>query len=492
MIRRFFPDKTNTIIEGSMRNMGLNPIMQVAYGHGVMRGLIHFDMDEIGCLVEDKVFADTKKLKFTLKMTNCGSIDSAPRGKSLVMGDGNGATRTSSFDLMLFELPCEFDTGIGYDYVSDFWIKDCASVSKEGSNWYFATTGIPWDYENSPYNLNDPDLNWVDVRNHEGLPGGIYSKDELCAEFEKFMDGKKSKVVAVQHFDTGMENIEMDITAYINKCLREGFSNGLCLSFTPVYESIETGSMRYASFFTDRTNTFFHPCLEADYSEIIMDNRLTFKPNATNRLYLYVSDCGTPVNLDTIPTCEIEGKNYRVSQATKGVYYAEIGADSKLVDTCTIYTDKWSNLSLNGASMDDVELEFTVDKSMGFSVGDSVGKKVEYVPFLHGVNDAENVNRHEIREVTVDFQKKFDGGRKVMVDGAWYRLYVKDASRELTVIDWQPVEMSAERNFFMLYTTDLIPNTYYVDIRVRNGRSVNVYKSVLRFDIVSDVTVRYE
>lgn len=492
MIRHLFLDKTNTIIEGSMRNMGLNPIMQAAYGHGVMRGLVNFDINEISCLIDDKTFADPKKLRFTLKMTNCASIDSKPRGASIVMGDGNGATRASSYDLMLFELPCDFDEGIGYSFVSDFWVKNCASVSTEGSNWYFAKTGIPWDYENSPYNLNNPNQNWVDIRNHEGLVGGIYTKDELYAEFDKFMNGKTSKVVAVQHFDTGMENIDMDITDYIMDCVSKGFSNGLCLSFTPVYESMETGHMRYASFFTDRTNTFFHPYLEADYDEFIMDNRLTFKPNDANRLYLYASYCGSPVNLDNIPTCTVEGNSYRVSQATKGVYYTEIGPDSGLVDTCAIYTDIWSNLRLNGVPLDNVEMVFTVDGGRGVSIGDSVGDKIEMVSSVYGINDAEDVNRHEIREVVLDFRKKYDTGRKVLVDGAWYRLYVKDASRELTVIDWQPVEMSAERNFFMLHTTDLIPNTYFVDVRVRNGRSVNTYKSVLTFNIVSDVTVRYE
>ena len=47
-------------------------------------------------------------------------------------------------------------------------------------------------------------------------------------------------------------------------------------------------------------------------------------------------------------------------------------------------------------------------------------------------------------------------------------------------------------NFFVLYTEDLIPNQYYIDIRVQMGRETKFYKEALRFKIVSNVTERYQ
>ena len=47
MIRHFFLDKTNTIIEDTTKNVGLNPILSIGYGKFLMRGLIHFDLNEI-------------------------------------------------------------------------------------------------------------------------------------------------------------------------------------------------------------------------------------------------------------------------------------------------------------------------------------------------------------------------------------------------------------------------------------------------------------
>ena len=67
-----------------------------------------------------------------------------------------------------------------------------------------------------------------------------------------------------------------------------------------------------------------------------------------------------------------------------------------------------------------------------------------------------------------------------------------DGTREINVINYQPIEKGFLNNFFMVYTQDLVPNNYFVDIRVRNGREEKYFKKALRFTIVSDVTERYE
>ena len=144
MIRHFFLDKTNTIISRSEQNLGLNPILHVSYGDGVMRSLIHFDIESIKCLIEDKTFANTEKLTFTLKMTNCFSVDGFPYDKQLIRALDKSAKRAASFDLMLYKLPCHFDMGRGFDYISDMWVHDNQSFTKEGSNWFCCKTGILW------------------------------------------------------------------------------------------------------------------------------------------------------------------------------------------------------------------------------------------------------------------------------------------------------------------------------------------------------------
>lgn len=481
MIRHFFLDKTNTIIEGKRQNFGLNPILSIGYGNGLTRGLLHFDIEPIRCLIEDKTFADLTKLKFTLKMTNCFSVAGVPYEKELIRGDLKNGKRASSCDLMLFELPCEFDEGRGFDFMNDFWVHDSKSFSIEGSTWYGPKTMIPW----SP--------SYIENYDYKKDPGGIYTLDFLQSELDKYEEGKDSIIIGTQHFDFGDENLCIDITKYVMKCLENGYNNGLCLSFTPFYENKIREEMHYIDFFNDNTNTFFHPYVEAFYENQIIDNRDSFVLGKRNHLYLYVYDEGLPTNLDNIPKCTIEGIEFEVKQASKGVYYAIIPPNSMDMEEDAIYYDMWSEIVLNGTQIDDVEMEFVPHKLNKYiTVGNLSNIKKTIKPYICGINDGEDVSRGEIKEINVEFKEMYSSDKIEIVTSAEYRLYIKDGNREIDVINFHPIEKGFLNNFFMLYTDDLIPNEYFIDVRVFSGREKSVFKNVLKFNIVSNVTERYQ
>ena len=212
-----------------------------------------------------------------------------------------------------------------------------------------------------------------------------------------------------------------------------------------------------------------------------------------NNLYLYAYDNGEPINFDDIPTCSVEGVEGEVTQVSKGVYCAHFDANSLQLEDGSIYYDKWSNLALNGEDEGEVELEFsTRPKAYKLKFTSNSNVKDTMVPSIYGIDDLERLHRGEVREVTVDFRKEYEAEKKYLIDSAEYRLYVKDGNREVTVIDYHPIEKAFLNNFFVVYTEDLIPNTYYVDIKVKRGREVRYYKEALRFKVVSDVTERYQ
>ena len=538
MIRRFFLDKTNTIVEYSFQNVGLNPIMSIGYGSSKMRGLIHFDLSKIKSLIDDKVFANTDKLKFTLKMTNCFSVDGVPYNNNFTLSPGVKMQRASSFDLMLFKLPNEFDEGRGFDYKDDLYITNRYNYSECASNWYFAKKCVPWKYERDKFDLNDKTLNikktryfdrrkmdeiykdivscakiydsdnskWDIVRddlidivknnslNDKSLKGGIYDFEFLCDEFEKYKNGEKSIIVGTQHFDHGDETLSIDITDYVLDAIDNGINDGLCLAFTPEYESIGYEAMWYVGFFTENTNTFFHPFIEAVYDDFINDDRESFTVGKENSLYLYVSENGLPINLDKIPTCEINGTEYDVEQVTKGAYRAVIDDFECEPEGGYIYYDKWSGIELNGVKNEDVELEFsTKPLSSKITIGSDNYVKTEVVPSIYGINDNENLHIGEVRNVTVDFRVKYSTDKKVLSSSSKYRLYVKEGgNREIDIIPYSPIDKTFLGNFFMIYTEDLIPNNYYVDIMMNNGNETKFFKEVLKFKLVNDLTERYE
>lgn len=503
MIRHFFLDKTNTIYKNNpFNNVGLNPIMELNYGNGcISRGLLHFDETEILKLVDDKTFADTSKLTFKLKMINCASVDGYPYDKLLANGI-KPKERATSFDIIVMKLPCEFDNGKGFDYLSDFWVRNNRSFSYEPSNWNFSRNGYVWPVDKDKIDIDSQDINlidrniWIlsgDTKVKINLEGGVYSNKFIEEEIVKYNSGETSLICNIQHFDYGCENLCLDITNYVLDIINGEPNYGLLLMFSPRIERMETEITQYVGFFTDYTNTFFHPYVECIYSEIIDDDRATFSKGKQNKLYLYANVNGIPQNLDDLPKCFIDEMEYPVKQAQKGVYCALIPSLSNEVEGGTILYDTWRNLALNGEKIEDVEMEFEVQDMRKFvSIGSTVSTKETFVPSLYGVNDAEELNRGEIREVTVDFLKEYDASKIHLIDSAEYRLYIKDGNREFTVIEYQPIEKGFLKNFFVIYTEDLIPGQYFVDIKVTSGRETKYYKDILRFKIISDVTERYE
>ena len=504
MIRHFFIDNAATIIKDSFENTSLNPIMKINYGNGITRGVLHFDEKQIIDLVEDKTFANVDRLCCHLKMTNCFSVDGLPYEKNIFKNNGKNAKRAASFELIAFKLPQKFDSGRGYDYEEDFWIENSQSKTNHGVSWFFARDGYVWPVDSDKLDYTNPNLNvdidngniWVKENGEKKIvrmDGGIYSTDFIESELLKFEAGEPSVIIDKQHFEFGNENMDMNITDYVLDIINGEPNYGIGIMFSPMYEKMKTSTQQYVGFFTDKTNTFFHPYVEIEYKEYISDDRENFSIGKFNKLYLYSLVNGKPTNLDEIPSCEINGMAYEVKQATKGVYYAKIKGSKDIMDSGTIGYDNWSNLALYGENIDDIEMEFEIKPSSNFmKLGNGSSDRNNVVPSLSGINDAEKLNRGEVREVEVDFRKKYTTDKKELIDYAEFRLYIKDATREITVIDYQPVEKCFLNNFFVIYTDDLIPNEYYIDIRVNEGRDVKYFKNVLRFTVVSNVTERYE
>jgi hypothetical protein len=72
-----------------------------------------------------------------------------------------------------------------------------------------------------------------------------------------------------------------------------------------------------------------------------------------------------------------------------------------------------------------------------------------------------------------------------------YRIYVKEGLGEIDVIPYTKIEKSNSYNFFYLDTLSLLPNIYYVDIKIKDLNLINYQRNVLSFIVVNDETIRY-
>jgi len=532
MVTRTFLSKCNTISNASKENFGLNPICSLNYGGHISRVLVYFDEKELKKLVDDKTYKNREKLSHHLKMTNCGSIDPKKFFEKDEAAKYLGQKhRASSFDVIAFKIPKIWDAGTGFDDSTDTWFLGYKSSTKDGSTWENSMTGVPWkepvngehtfsaridvpftneesvlagefaiDKKKLTYTVNFKEYSAQTKECSSNIVSGIYSSDFLWKEYNRWTrddDGnivipKDCIVIGRQHFEYGNENLDIDITEFVNSVLFDKEKNyGLCLAFSPKLEETELSENYYVNFFTNNTNTFFAPYVETRYDAKINDDRYKFYVGKKNRLYFYAMVGGKPVELDETPTCEINAENAEISDVfseSKGIYYIETKLPKNEKERA-LFTDTWGNLKLDGEDIDDVEMEFeTIPSKKYFNFGGEIEDNINLNPVIYGINDDQKLNQGELRELTVVFKVPYESSEYELVDEGYYRIYVKDGSREIDVIDWDGINTIGRKNMFTIKTSELLPQDYYIDIKAVIGRQTLVFKNQLHFKIISNVT----
>lgn len=465
MVIRTYFDKNNTIISNSNVNTGLNPVAELFYGGAIgeqkySRFLFHFDVSRLIDLYTGGTFTDLSKLTHKLRLTNTGSFDT-----DLLNGTMGSKDRANSFDLIAFEINQPWDNGVGYDYEVPIVLQGETAYSTGASNWIEAQTGIFWSNGTGVYS---------------GSPSGI--------------------TVSTQHFDKGNENIEMDITQYVNGLITGNTNNGLGIAFARGFEQLNTTTLQYVGFFTNNTQTFYEPFVETIYNNHITDDRNNFFLDKPNKLYLYVNLGGNPTNLDSIPSVNVYDNSgaifsaytsSAVTHVTKGVYSIDILVPSTGDNEETMYSDVWTGITINGVSRPNIELDFVVKDSMGYyNIGNNNMLPKKVAVSIGGIQNKEKIKRGDIRKAIVSARIPYTVEQTQAIDGIKYRIYVTEGSAELTVIDFQPIEMANNYYYFLLDTASLIPNVYYLDVLVTSSQEVTTLKNVLQFEIVNQVELR--
>jgi hypothetical protein len=466
MVIKTYLSKNNTIVNNLNVNTGLNPVSELFYGgplgeQSYSRLLIHFDETRLKSLYTGGTFTDLTKLKHTLKLTNTSSLDT-----DLLNGTMGSKERASSFDLVSFKINQEWDNGVGYDYtICDELITGDCAYSNGPSNWIEAQTGIFWSGGSGVYS---------------GSPTGI--------------------TITTQHFDKGNENIEMDITDYVNGLLTGDTNYGIGIAYTRNYEQLFTTRLQYVGFFTNNTQTYYEPHVETIYSNHIKDDRHNFYLDKNNKLYLYVNLGGNPTNLDVKPTCTVydnQGNTFSsytqndVTHVTLGVYSIDINVPTNSNNVETMYNDVWENITINSVNRPDVSLNFVVKDSFGYyNITDNTALPKKIALNVSGIQNNEKIKRGDVRKVIVSARIPYTVEQTQTVKELKYRIYTKEGRSELTTIDFQTIELANNFYYFLLDTNSLLPSTYYLDVLAYSDLEVTTLKDVLKFEIVNQVELR--
>ena len=465
-VYRTYFDKNNTIIGNSQVNTGKNPISELYYGEQKSRFLFYCSFDEIKAKFDNKVF-NTNNVKHYLVIKNTSNFDITQTlsvNNDIVFTD---KYRPTSFDLELKPIKQIWDEGNGYDFALNLLASSYPednTYTLSASNWFNGTNATPFL-----------------------TPGGVLGT-----------------LIATQHFDSGNEDVMMDITDFVNELLVSGVTTGItsgttstgltysyqgfCLKYSDYFESA-TNEFTYAlGLNTKYTPSFFEPFIQTVYDDTIIDDRTNFYLNKINRLYLYVNVNGQMTNLDVLPTCSINGTGYTVTHQTTGVYYATIPATGDTFDSYVSYYDVWSNVLINGISRPNIRMTFVPKEDNDYyQMGSTIMEPVPYGISVSGIKQDEKIKQGNTRVVFVHMRKPFTVSEQDVLTHLNYRLYVKQGSNQVSVLDWQPVNKTYNSNSFNIDTTWMVPQTYYIDVKLELNGQTMIYNEALRFTVPSNL-----
>ena len=146
------------------------------------------------------------------------------------------------------------------------------------------------------------------------------------------------------------------------------------------------------------------------------------------------------------------------------------------------------DIKIDGVTLNDVELDFEIKSDTDYyQIGTNESLPVEYAMSMSGIRRDEKIKRGDIRKVMVSARIPYTINESKVIDNLQYRLWVREGNTQVNVIDWQDVNMAYLKNYFLLDTSWMIPNRYYIDIKLTSNQEVKTYTNQMEFNIVNQV-----
>jgi hypothetical protein len=129
--------------------------------------------------------------------------------------------------------------------------------------------------------------------------------------------------------------------------------------------------------------------------------------------------------------------------------------------------------------------------SLYFNIGNSLEESKKVIPSIYGIKEREEIKRGDIRKVVINPRVEYKKNTSELVDKMEARVYIKDGTRELDVIPFHRVNKTFTENYFIIDTNILLPQRYYIDVKLYYNQEMIIHHNVLSFSITDDLNNKY-
>lgn len=456
-IFRSYFSKNNTIIKDNKTNNGHNPVTEISYNgeySPISRFIFDIDLTDIIEKIASGNYQRSNVIKHTLNLKNTISMSPQYIGGKFVDKITN---RASSFKMDLFEVNEAWSEGSGYDFIYNQALYPLAKES--ASNWFNNTSNTLWDNE------------------------GVY------------LSGT-TNIIATMEFDGGNEDINVDITNFINNKLDIILSGGTDLNFgfglkfSDDFETL-TGTTRNAvAFHTRFTHTFFEPFLETTVNDNYLDDREYFYLDENNSLVSTFNNQNGSLVINNVQIFDYNGELFNtisgsnITKLNNTTYKIGLNIPSNLYPDAVIFNDVW-NYTYNGVAKT-LTNDFYL-MSNDILIDNLYANYDNYNIIIQGLKCGDELQRGDTRKLIIGIKELYKYvGNKYPLD-VQYRIYTKQAKHfNIDIIPLTKMNRIKSKYYLDIDTSWFIAQDYTLEIKIVNVDIV-ISKKLIDFSILSDI-----
>jgi hypothetical protein len=209
-----------------------------------------------------------------------------------------------------------------------------------------------------------------------------------------------------------------------------------------------------------------------------------------NSLYLYSNR--DDFNVSGVTIYDYNDEIYQIIPASAvtriktGIYKITVKVDSSVYPDAVLFKDVW-NVYQNGKFKEISNSFYLINQENYYIFGLSNRIELDNYSFsFYGINSGDKIQRGDKKRIDINIKKLYKNLDDNLPLNIEYRLFVlQSGDVQVNVIPYTKVDRTMVGYEFILDTSWLIPQDYYLELKLSDGQ-IFVKKEPIRFTIISD------